>query len=89
MFCTLFLLFFTCAYSLLCVYMYFYPFPSWGTYYETLTLTEHMESSKHIIEKAVFIHQTRDTLNRGCGSLPAEYENLFEKGWTLADPSLS
>ena len=31
MFCTLFLLFF---YT--CVYMYFYPFPSWATYYETL-----------------------------------------------------
>ena len=37
----------------------------------------------------MFIRQTRDTLNRGCGSLPAEYENLFEKGWTLADLSLS
>ena len=37
MFCTLFLLFFTRAYSLPCVYMYFYPFPSWGNYYETLT----------------------------------------------------
>ena len=42
-----------------------------------------------MLEEAVFIRQTRDTLNRDCGSLPAEYENLFEKGWTLADPSLS
>jgi len=42
-----------------------------------------------MLEEAVFIYQTRDTLNRDCGSLPAEYENLFEKGWTLADPSLS
>ena len=42
-----------------------------------------------MLEEAVFICQTRDTLNRDCGSLPAEYENLFEKGWTLADPSLS
>ena len=39
MFCTLFLLFFTSAYSLPCLYMYFYPFPSRGTYYETLILT--------------------------------------------------
>ena len=42
-----------------------------------------------MLEEAVFIRQTRDTLNRDCGSLPAEYENLFEKGWTLADSSLS
>jgi len=41
MFCTLFLLFFTRAYSLPCVYMYFYPFPSWGTYYETLNFELH------------------------------------------------
>ena len=33
-----------------------------------------------MLEEAVFIHQTRDTLNRDCGTLPAEYENLFEKG---------
>ena len=30
--------------------------------------------------EAVFICQTRDTLNRDCGTLPAEYENLFKKG---------
>ena len=42
-----------------------------------------------MLEEAVFICQTRDNLNRDCGSLSAEYENLFEKGWILADPSLS
>ena len=31
-------------------------------------------------EESVFICQTRNTLNRDCGTLPAEYENLFEKG---------
>ena len=38
-----------------------------------------------MLEEAVFIRQTRDTLNRDYGTLPAEYENLFEKGYTLAD----
>ena len=33
-----------------------------------------------MLEEAVFICQTRDTLNIDCRTLPAEYENLFEKG---------
>ena len=52
-------------------------------------LSNPRDYTTRMLEEAVFIRQTRDTLNRDCGSLPAEYENLFEKGLTLADPSLS
>ena len=52
-------------------------------------LSNPRDYTTRMLEEAVFIRQTRDNLNRDCGSLPAEYENLFEKGWTLADPSLS
>ena len=52
-------------------------------------LSNPRDYTTRMLEEAVFIRQTRDTLNRDCGSLPAEYENLFGKGWTLADPSLS
>ena len=48
-----FLLFFTRAYSLPCVYMYIYPFPSWGTYYETLNF-----ELWHIHDCAIHIRRT-------------------------------
>ena len=43
-------------------------------------LSNPRDYTTHMLEEAVFIRQTRDTLNRDCGTLPAEYENLFEKG---------
>ena len=43
-------------------------------------LSNPRDYTTRMLEEAVFIHQTRDTLNRDCGTLPAEYENLFEKG---------
>ena len=52
-------------------------------------LSDPRDYTTRMLEEAVFIRQTRDTPNSDCRSLPAEYENLFEKGWTLADPSLS
>ena len=43
-------------------------------------LSNPRDYSTRMLDEAVFIRQTRDTLNRDCGTLPAEYEKLFEKG---------
>jgi len=43
-------------------------------------LSNPRDYTTRILEEAGFIRQTKDTLNRDCGSLPAEYENLFGKG---------
>ena len=43
-------------------------------------LSHPRDYTTRILEEAGFIRQTKDTLNRDCGSLPAEYENLFGKG---------
>ena len=43
-------------------------------------LSNPRDYTTRMLEEAVFICQTRDTLNRDCGTLPAEDENLFEKG---------
>ena len=43
-------------------------------------LSNPRDYTTRMLEEAVFIRQTRDTLNRDCGTLPAEYENQFKKG---------
>ena len=53
-------------------------------------LSNPRDYTTRMLEEAVFIRQTSDTLNRDCGSLPAEYENLLGKdGHLLTLPFLS